>query len=205
MDAKIGVDTALLLQDSTTSFTSQASGIILTSSDGSGNPRTDVQYKLKVNSNTFEITYGASDSQRLKIDSSGDVGIGTTSPDEKLHVYGTLKVEDTSTSTSSFAIIAMEGRGVMGSNTAYLRTDSNGDFSIAKGANNMSTSFVDTTLGSLISSNNTSSGNDSVFEATQQLGGLLKSKLCAFIRKAGANIKPFYNTHNTFCINFEKK
>jgi hypothetical protein len=34
---------------------------------------------------------------------------------------------------------------------------------------------------------------------------LLKSKLCAFIRKAGANIKPFYNTHNTFCINFEKK
>ena len=164
-------DATLLLQDSTTSFTSQASGIILTSSDGSGNPRTDVQYKLKVNSNTFEITYGASDSQRLKIDSSGDVGIGTTSPDEKLHVYGTLKVEDTSTSTSSFAIIAMEGRGVMGSNTAYLRTDSNGDFSIAKGANNMSTSFVDTTLGSLISSNNTSSGNDSVFEATQQLGG----------------------------------
>ncbi|MGB2387077.1 MAG: hypothetical protein ACPH8A_07725, partial [Flavobacteriaceae bacterium] len=34
---------------------------------------------------------------------------------------------------------------------------------------------------------------------------LLKSKLCAFIRKAGANIKPFSYTHNTFYINFEKK
>jgi hypothetical protein len=34
---------------------------------------------------------------------------------------------------------------------------------------------------------------------------LLKSKLCAFIRKAGANIKPFSYNHNTFCINFEKK
>ena len=66
-----GDDATLLLQDSTTGFSSQASGIILTSTDGSGNPRTDVQYKLKVNSNTFEITYGASDSQRLKIDSDG--------------------------------------------------------------------------------------------------------------------------------------
>jgi len=34
---------------------------------------------------------------------------------------------------------------------------------------------------------------------------LLKSKLCALIRKAGANIKPFSYNHNTFCINFEKK
>ena len=32
-----------------------------------------------------------------------------------------------------------------------------------------------------------------------------KSKLCALRRKAGANIKPFSNTHNTFSINFEKK
>ena len=67
-----GDDATLLLQDSTTGFSSQASGIILTCTDGStGNPRTDVQYKLKVNSNTFEITYGASDSQRFKIESDG--------------------------------------------------------------------------------------------------------------------------------------
>jgi len=75
-------DATLLLQDTTTGFSSQASGIILTSSDGSGNPRTDVQYKLKVNSNTFEITYGSSNSQRLKIDSNGRIfvpGLGGSS------------------------------------------------------------------------------------------------------------------------------
>jgi hypothetical protein len=116
----------------------------------------------------MQFTVAFNEVMRLTSDS---VGIGTTDPDTPLHVYGTLKVEDTSTATSSFAIIAMEGRTVMGSNTAYLRTDSNGDFSIAKGANNMTTSFVDTTLGSLTSINNTSSGNDSVFEATQQSGG----------------------------------
>ena len=64
-------DATLLLQDSTTSFSSQASGIILTCSDGSGNARTDVQYKLKVNSTNFEITYGSSNAQRFKIEQDG--------------------------------------------------------------------------------------------------------------------------------------
>jgi hypothetical protein len=38
------------------------------------------------------ITFGTSNTERVRIDSAGNVGIGTTSPDEKLQVEGDLKV-----------------------------------------------------------------------------------------------------------------
>ncbi len=132
-------------------------------------PYSESSIKLPTSS-SYNFAIKTLGSDRIVIDSAGDVGIGTTSPDAPLHVYGTLKVEDTSTSTSSFAIIEMEGRGVMGSQPAYLRTDYNGNFSIANSSALGSTTFRNTTLGSLISSNNSSNGNDSIFEATNLNG-----------------------------------
>ena len=42
--------------------------------------------------------------ERLRVDSSGNVGIGTTSPDEKLDVEGNLRVESTSSNGTYVAI-----------------------------------------------------------------------------------------------------
>ena len=75
----LGADATLLIQDTTTSYTQQLAGIRLTSSDSSGNPRTDVQYRLRTNSTIFEVTYGASDSWRFKVDGGGNTYSATSS------------------------------------------------------------------------------------------------------------------------------
>ncbi len=46
-------------------------------------------------SDTLAFTTNAT--ERLRIDSTGDIGIGTTTPSAKLHVNGTVRIEDTTT------------------------------------------------------------------------------------------------------------
>jgi hypothetical protein len=117
-------DATLLLQDTTTGFSTQAAGITLTCSDGSGNPRTDVQRKVKLNGDALTFTRGASDTEHLRIDSSGNVGIGTTSPSKTLTVSGTgLRVQSTASadfySTGQDALVVNNG-------TANLKLWNNG-------------------------------------------------------------------------------
>ena len=53
---------------------------------GTGEYEGYVQY----NHNSRFLTFGVASQTRMQIDSSGDVGIGTTSPSSKLHVNGTI-------------------------------------------------------------------------------------------------------------------
>ena len=81
-----GDDASILIQDSTTGFANQASGVILTCSGADGTPRTDVQRKVKVNGDALTFTRGVSDTEHMRIDSSGNVGIGNTTTPQRLTV-----------------------------------------------------------------------------------------------------------------------
>jgi hypothetical protein len=63
---------------------------------------------------------------RLAITTSGDVGIGTTSPDEKLHVYGKIKLTDASSGAGSVGIdpSGLGGAGV------FTMNDDNGTLTV---------------------------------------------------------------------------
>jgi hypothetical protein len=85
--------------------TSTAQGVLSTYYDttslrlGAGiSQKTGITINGQSNANGNNITFRVGNSDRVHIDSSGNVGIGTTSPDSKLHVYGTsnpvFKVED---------------------------------------------------------------------------------------------------------------
>ena len=58
---------------------------------GTGNVRL---FNQSTNVNFGSIIFGTSDTERMRIDSSGNVGIGTTSPSEKLEVNGKIKAVD---------------------------------------------------------------------------------------------------------------
>ena len=67
---------------------------------------------------SYNFYNGSSGAQnRLKIDSSGNVGIGATTIDEKLHLEGSVdggievKVQNNSTGTSSYAAYQLRGQG----------------------------------------------------------------------------------------------
>jgi len=51
---------------------------------------------LGYNHSTDAMTFGTSATERMRIDSSGNVGIGTSSPSAKLHVAGILNIADSS-------------------------------------------------------------------------------------------------------------
>jgi len=85
-----GDDASILVQDSATGYASQASGVILTSSEADGTPRTDVQRKVRLNGDALTFTRGPSDTEHMRIDSSGKVGIGTSSPAEELHISAAI-------------------------------------------------------------------------------------------------------------------
>lgn len=46
------------------------------------------------NSGNYPLSLGTNNTERIRIDNSGNVGIDTTNPDEKLHVNGNVHVED---------------------------------------------------------------------------------------------------------------
>ena len=89
-----------------------------------------------------------------------------------------LSITDTNTSSSSYALLAMTGRGMMSSYTRYLRVDANGNFSFATGAST-SSNHADVTFGSFDSLSNSSSGNQILITSESDFGpstGAIKMK-----------------------------
>ena len=120
-----GDDASILIQDSTTGFANQASGVILTCSGADGTPRTDVQRKVKVNGDALTFTRGVSDTEHMRIDSSGNVGIGTTSPASKLHVQGTgtTAIQVTGGSGNVAGIYLGDAGGLANGRLSYSNAD----------------------------------------------------------------------------------
>ena len=77
----------------------------ITLTDGGGNK----DIKLKVN--TGSIFLMTSNTARMFVNSSGDVGIGTTSPTTKLQVNGTITADTHFTSSDTNATISTSGSG----------------------------------------------------------------------------------------------
>ena len=96
-------------------------------------PYTTARIRLQGDTgNNGGMFVNVNNSNVLSVTAAGKVGVMCV-PEDPLHVYGTLRVEDTSTSTATYAAISMEGRGMMGSAFTYLRTDYQGNFSVASG------------------------------------------------------------------------
>jgi hypothetical protein len=72
---------------------------------------TDGYYNFKLNNQNLDIFEGAT--SRLRISSGGNVGIGTTSPAEILHVNGAANPAINITGTSGSAIIKSSDRDLV--------------------------------------------------------------------------------------------
>ena len=76
---------------------------------------TTANYKVRIGSQTDDMVMFAGGSERMRIDSSGNVGIGTSSPASELHVKGStpdLRVENTTASeTVSLSLIKTATKG----------------------------------------------------------------------------------------------
>ncbi len=83
----LSVDGSIQVSNSTSGFGLGQGFEILHESSGS-------TYLL--NRENAETRFYTNNTERLRIDSSGRVGIGTSAPDTKVHVVGSLKVENTS-------------------------------------------------------------------------------------------------------------
>jgi hypothetical protein len=72
------------------------------------NPATDNNTYIGSITNNDFLLY-TNNSEKVRITAGGNVGIGTTSPSEKLHVYGNLKVDGQTFMTSGFSSYTTDG------------------------------------------------------------------------------------------------
>jgi len=99
------------------------------------------KYDFRLNGSTLLIRDGSND--RVSVTSTGNVGIGTTSPVAKLHIEGTVKAGDSSTgisltiqSTDEYRINGIDTSGA-GWNSLHLRADGTDGLFIQKDTNNV--------------------------------------------------------------------
>jgi hypothetical protein len=89
----VGADPILTIRDTSTSGADSHATLRLAESDGSGNVNVRFDVALDEGDLTFDYSNGSTTSERMRIDSLGNVGIGITSPSSKLHVAGDGKFD----------------------------------------------------------------------------------------------------------------
>jgi hypothetical protein len=93
-----------------------ANSIYIGGGHASQNAATDISFLTAANSTTTSGT------ERMRIDSSGNVGIGTTAPSDKLHIAGGSLRIDNDTNTTNKGCIRFDGTAMQYSNdcTTYV-------------------------------------------------------------------------------------
>jgi len=93
-----GVLDALLLTNKSTTAGTSTKLKFVNSTDAASAPNTNYINSVRNAASDNDLIFGTSNSDRMTIDSSGNVGIGTTSPQEELHITSTvpvIRLEDT--------------------------------------------------------------------------------------------------------------
>lgn len=119
--ASTGAYVSLLLSGAMTS----AIGYIGTGGSAAGNP--SFRDNVVVGSQSAHpLVFNTSDAERMRINSAGNVGIGTTSPSAKLQVVGTTQVDNGGINLGGTS-------SVSGNNPQLRRANSSNDLGIATG------------------------------------------------------------------------
>lgn len=94
----------------------------------------DSQFNLRAGTTTDGFAFWAGQSHRMQIDGSGNVGIATASPSEKLHIKGGLKLEDATDTTTRDHVLKVETNGALSFTDSVdgerLRVDYNGNIGV---------------------------------------------------------------------------
>ena len=144
-----GADPILRIQDSSTSIADGFAAIQLAESGAGGSLNNYWQIALEGNSGTStdHLTFKDGTDERMRIDSSGNVGIGTTSPDRVFEIQNSAPIirltesagtySEISASTSVLSLRADEGNGVSNTRIDFrvdgseaMRIDSSGNLGI---------------------------------------------------------------------------
>ena len=94
------------------------------------------------------LRFGTNNTERVRINSSGNVGIGTTSPGTKLHVNGTVTTGDISVADNSF--IRVRATNDNGSTAIQLGHDGNAKFDGNVGIGGATTGSYDASANNLV-------------------------------------------------------
>ncbi len=80
--------------------------------------------------NIRDRSFGQGNETRMVIDTSGNVGIGTTNPDEKLHVAGALKIENMVAGSTSDSLVTWDPADSKLKVISYTGLSSDNDWTI---------------------------------------------------------------------------
>ena len=120
-----GSDTAFVIQNNNNVTTDQALMYLVAGTTGDaiiamGDSASGAQGQFRYSNNTDSLAIWTANSEQLRINSSGNVGIGTTTPNQKLSVVGTMSGEQLYISGTGSSPVLYTNGGKVGIGTTAI-------------------------------------------------------------------------------------